>query len=170
VAEYGLRHVFPRIPDHSILAGLSAENLHNWRGEATILPSRLKYELRARYGPTVQWCDIPVTRIWRCGNRGNVASALIEKPARGDWLPILDGGYSLQYSPLMEYAKATAWSCSAKWTSPDGPRLIQRLKCWCAIFCATSRMETNPAPERTVRWRSCRQEPSPSRRRGGEFI
>ncbi|MHC4285917.1 MAG: hypothetical protein ACYSWZ_23535, partial [Planctomycetota bacterium] len=35
--------------------------------------------------------------------RGNVASVLIEKPARGDFLPILDGGYSLQYSPLMEY-------------------------------------------------------------------
>jgi len=32
-----------------------------------------------------------------------VASILIEKPARGDFLPILDGGYSLQYSPLMEY-------------------------------------------------------------------
>ena len=28
---------------------------------------------------------------------------LIEKPARGDFLPILDGGYSLQYSPLLEY-------------------------------------------------------------------
>ena len=28
---------------------------------------------------------------------------LIEKPACGDFLPILDGGYSLQYSPLMEY-------------------------------------------------------------------
>jgi hypothetical protein len=44
-----------------------------------------------------------VPRLWRCGNRGNVASVLIEKPARGDFLPILDGGYSLQYSPLMEY-------------------------------------------------------------------
>ena len=44
-----------------------------------------------------------MTRVWRCGNRGNVASVLIEKPARGDFLPILDGGYSLQYSPLMEY-------------------------------------------------------------------
>jgi hypothetical protein len=44
-----------------------------------------------------------VTRLWRGGNRGNVASVLIEKPARGDFLPILDGGYSLQYSPLLEY-------------------------------------------------------------------
>jgi hypothetical protein len=28
---------------------------------------------------------------------------LIEKPHRGDFLPILDGGYALQYSPLLEY-------------------------------------------------------------------
>jgi hypothetical protein len=102
VAEYGLRQVFRRLPDHPLLAGIGAEHLCNWRGEATILPPRLKYEMRPGYGPTVQWCGIPVTRLWRCGNRGNVASVLIEKPARGDFLPILDGGYSLQYSPLME--------------------------------------------------------------------
>jgi len=103
VAEYGLRWVFKRVPDHPLLRGINEEHLRNWRGEATILPSRLKYEMRPRYGPTVKWCEIPVTRLWRCGNRGNVASVLIEKPARGDFLPILDGGYSLQYSPLMEY-------------------------------------------------------------------
>jgi beta-galactosidase len=103
VEEYGLRRVFKRVPDHPLLAGLEPENLRDWRGAATILPARLKYALRPRYGPTVKWCGIEVTRIWRCGCRGNVASALIEKPARGDFLPILDGGYSLQYSPLMEY-------------------------------------------------------------------
>ncbi len=103
VAEYGLRWVFKRVPDHPLLRGIEAEHLRNWRGEATVLPSRLKYQMRPRHGPTVKWCDIPVTRLWRCGNRGNVASVLIEKPARGDFLPILDGGYSLQYSPLMEY-------------------------------------------------------------------
>src|SRR5207247_569275 len=85
------------------LAGIAAEHWRDWRGEATILPPRLNYTLRPRYGPTVKWCDIPVTRLWRCGNRGNVASVLIEKPSRGDFLPIIDGGYSLQYSPLMEY-------------------------------------------------------------------
>jgi beta-galactosidase len=103
VAAYGLRQVFKRVPDHPLLKGIEAENLHDWRGEATIVPSRLEYEMRPRYGPTVKWCDIPVTRLWRCGNRGNVASVLIEKSARGDFMPILDGGYSLQYSPLMEY-------------------------------------------------------------------
>lgn len=103
VAEYGLRRVFPRVPDHPLLAGIGAEQLRDWRGEAMLQPSRLTVEMRPRYGATVQWCDLPVTRIWRCGNRGNVASVLIEKPARGDFLPILDGGYALQYSPLLEF-------------------------------------------------------------------
>src|SRR5205814_2496437 len=49
------------------------------------------------------WCGIEVPRAWRCGCRGSVASVLIEKPARGDFLPVLDGGYALQYSPLLEY-------------------------------------------------------------------
>ncbi len=107
VTEYGLRQVFPRVPDHPVLAGLAAGHLRDWRGEATLLPSRLKYEMRPRQGPTVRWCDLPVTRLWRCGNRGNVASVLIEKPARGDFLPIVDGGYALQYSPLLEYREGS---------------------------------------------------------------
>jgi hypothetical protein len=103
VAEYGLREVFERVPDHPLLSGLQPDHLRDWRGEATLLPSRLQYTLRPRHGPTVQWCGIDMTRPWRCGCRGNVASVLIEKPARGDFLPILDGGYALQFSPLLEY-------------------------------------------------------------------
>ena len=131
VAAYGLRRVFERVPDHPLLAGLAPENLRDWRGEATILPPRLKYEMSQAYRlstPTVRWCDIEVPRIWRCGNRGNVASALIEKPARGNFLPILDGGYSLQYSPLMEYR--------------EGKGMI--------LFCqmdVTGRTESDPAAE-----------------------
>ena len=103
VAEYGLRQVFPRVPDHPLLAGLDATHLRDWRGEATLLPPRLKYTLRPRHGPTVRWCGIDVSRLWRCGCQGNVASVLIEKPAKGDFLPVLDGGFGLQYSPLLEY-------------------------------------------------------------------
>jgi beta-galactosidase/beta-glucuronidase len=103
VTEYGLRQVFRRVPDHPLMAGLEADHLRDWRGAATLLPPRLRYTLRPRYGPTVNWCGIEVTRAWRCGCRGNVASVLIEKPARGDFLPVLDGGYGLQYSPLLEY-------------------------------------------------------------------
>src|SRR5262249_4466056 len=74
VAEYGLRQVFPRVPDHPVLAGLKADHLRDWRGAATLLPPRLKYKLRPMYGPTVRWCGMDVTRAWRCGCRGNVAS------------------------------------------------------------------------------------------------
>jgi len=132
--EYGLRQVLRRVPDHPVLAGLDAENLRDWRGEATILPPRLTYELSRRFNgaPAVKWCDIEVTRAWRCGNRGNVASVLIEKPARGDFLPLVDGGYSLQYSPLMEYR--------------EGKGMV--------LFCqmdVTGRTEDDPAAERLAR-------------------
>jgi beta-galactosidase len=103
VNEYGLRQIFARIPDHPALAGITAEQLHDWRGDATTLPPRMAFESKPRYGPMVNWNGIELPHIWRCGNRGDVASALIEKPARGDFRPILDGGYSLQYSPLMEF-------------------------------------------------------------------
>lgn len=106
VQEYGLRQVFKRVPDHPLLAGLDEDNLSYWKGDATILPERLKLETKNNVFSgvgTVKWCDITVTRLWRCGNRGNVASVLIEKPACGDFMPVVDGGYSLQYSPLMEY-------------------------------------------------------------------
>ncbi|MBE7499293.1 MAG: hypothetical protein HS113_03085 [Verrucomicrobiales bacterium] len=105
VVEHGLRQVFPRVPDHPVLAGLATEHLRDWQGAATLLPPRLKYELSPRYNgaPTVKWCGLEVPRAWRCGHEGSVASVLIEKPARGDFLPLLDGGFSLQYSPLLAY-------------------------------------------------------------------
>ncbi len=126
VEEYGLRQVFRRILNPDL--GFWQESLHDWRGEATTLPPRLAYTTRAMYGPTVQWCGIDVTRVWRCGSQGSVASVLIEKPARGDFRPILDGGYNLQYSPLMEYH--------------EGKGLI--------VFCqmdVTGRTEKDPAAE-----------------------
>jgi beta-galactosidase len=105
IEEYGLRQVWPRGPDSPLLAGLTAEHLRDWRGASTLLPPTLDYTLSPRYNgaPTVRWCGLEVTRLWRCGNWGNVASVLIEKPPRGDFLPIVDGGYALQYSPLLEY-------------------------------------------------------------------
>lgn len=128
--EYGLRQVWPRVPDSPLLAGLKAENLHDWRGSSTLLPPTLAYTLSPRYSgaPTVRWCGLEVPRLWRCGNWGNVASVLIEKPPRGDFLPIVDGGYALQYSPLLEYR--------------EGRGLV--------LFCqmdVTARTENDPAAE-----------------------
>jgi hypothetical protein len=134
VATRGLRSAFKRVPDHPLLANISEGDLRDWRGDATIVPPRLDYELSREfnYAPTVKWCGILVSRLWRCGNRGNVASVLIEKPPRGDFLPIIDGGYSLQYSPLMEYR--------------EGRGML--------LFCqldVTSRTESDPAAETLAR-------------------
>jgi hypothetical protein len=134
IAEYGLRNVFERIPDHPLLAGLTNDQLRDWRGASTILPPRLHYEKSPQFNlvPTVKWAGIPVTRVWRNGNRGSVASALIEKPGRGDFLPILDGGYNLQYSPLLQYR--------------EGSGMV--------LFCqmdVTARTETDPAAQALAR-------------------
>src|SRR5205823_14114973 len=63
VVEYGLRQVFQRIPDHPILSGLGVEHLHDWRGEATTVVPRLAFDLVPQHGPTVNRCDIPVSRV-----------------------------------------------------------------------------------------------------------
>ncbi len=133
VEEYGLRQVWPRLPDSPLLAGLGPENLRDWRGSSTLLPPVMPYTLSQKYNgaPAVTWCGLEVTRLWRCGNWGNVASVLIEKPPRGDFLPIVDGGYALQYSPLLEYR--------------EGRGLV--------LFCqldVTSRTQTDPAAETLV--------------------
>jgi hypothetical protein len=133
-AEYGMRWVFQRVPDHPLLAGLGEEHLRDWRGEATTLPGRLNTERARQFNdaPAVQWCGMTVTRVWRCGNRGSVASALIEKPACGDFLAVLDCGYSLQYSPLLEYR--------------EGRGMV--------LFCqmdVSGRTETDPAAETLAR-------------------
>ena len=131
IQEYGLRNVFTRVADHPILSGLRAEHLADWCGEATIVPPTLTYEIRPQNGPTIRWCGIEVPRSWRRGCWGNVASVLLEKPARGDFLPIVDGGFSLQYSSLMEYR--------------EGKGMI--------LFCqldVTSRTEEYPAARRLV--------------------
>jgi hypothetical protein len=130
VQEYGLRQVWPRVPDSPLLAGLKTENLHDWRGSSTLLPPTLAYTLSPQFNgaPTVRWSGLEVPRLWRCGNWGNVASVLIEKPPRGDFLPIVDGGYALQYSPLLEYR--------------EGRGLV--------LFCqmdVTGRTESDPAAE-----------------------
>jgi beta-galactosidase len=105
VEEYGLRQAWPRVPDSPLLEGLNPDNLRDWRGASTLTAPTLDYRLNPHYSgaPTVRWCGLEVTRLWRCGNWGNVASVLIEKPPRGNFLPIVDGGYALQYSPLLEY-------------------------------------------------------------------
>ena len=127
-------------------------------------------------------------RVWRCGNRGNVASVLIEKPARGDFLPILDGGYSLQYSPLVEYreGKGLVLFCQVDVTGrteqdPAAETLVRNLLRYVAAWKPAPRREAiyvgDPAGKRhlefagipvgILRGREAVARPGPRRRTGG---
>jgi hypothetical protein len=53
--------------------------------------------------PRWDWDGHKNTRVWRAGNRGVVASVLPEKPAIGNFRPLVHGGFDLQYAPVMEY-------------------------------------------------------------------
>ncbi len=103
VQEFGMRRVFTRVLDHPVLAGLSSEHLRDWNGEATLVPPRLQPSDNVRSYLMVEWCGYEVRRVWRCGSYGNVSSVMIEKPAAGDFMPLVDCGFGLQYSPLLEY-------------------------------------------------------------------
>jgi hypothetical protein len=121
------------VSDHPALAGLPGDNLHDWQGSATLLPPKLSYQTPGQFNgvPAIVRNGILSPRIWRCGNRGDVASVLIEKPACGDFLPILDGGFSLEYTPLMEYREGRG----------------------CVVFCqmdVTGRSAPDPAAEKLI--------------------
>jgi hypothetical protein len=153
VVEYGLRQVFPRVPGHPMLAGISEELLRDWRGGATLTAPRLKYEPGPQFNgaPAVKWSGIPVTRVWRCGNRGSVASVLIEKPACGDFLPVIDGGYGLQFSPLLEHheGKGLIIFCQLDvsgrtGSDPAAKQLLSNIYSYVASW--------KPVPRRTLRY------------------
>jgi hypothetical protein len=102
VQEFGFRRAFTRVAGHPALEGLTDEHLRDWHGEATLVPPTLPPGDYHSY-PRVKWCGFDSPRSGRCGNYGNVSSVIIEKPAAGDFLPLVDGGFALQYSPLMLY-------------------------------------------------------------------
>ena len=127
VQTYGLRDVFPRnrearellgrvdVLNHEIheahekvSEGLGIDDLRDWNGESTLVSPHLDNLAEVEMErPTDTWAGFRNFRVWRCGNRGCVATVLPEKPTLGDWMPILDGGFDLQFSPLLEWRIAS---------------------------------------------------------------
>jgi beta-galactosidase len=97
------RRVFIRQPAHPVCRGLTDELLRDWRGSGTLVDPYPKTVGFERNYPTTEWCGFENTRVWKWGNYGSVASVLIEKPQRGDFAPILDCEFDLNYTPLLEY-------------------------------------------------------------------
>jgi len=111
--ELGVRNVAVRSPHHPVVSGLTNNKFKNWRGASTMQKPYLDLPNFETSNPTWSWCGFENKRVWRCGNRNAVASAIIEKPAKGNWRPILDCGFDMQYSPLMEFSndKSTIIFC-----------------------------------------------------------
>ena len=102
---HGMRQAYVRASGHPALSGLSDATLSNWRGAATLVEPYLQTPALETTYPMWDWMGFLNPRVWRAGNYGCVASVLIEKPSRGGFLPLLDCGFDLQYSPLLEYAE-----------------------------------------------------------------
>ena len=92
VQERGTRHFFLRAT-HPVTEGMADGYFRDWRELSTLLTLHVR----------PSWCGYPRPPRYRTATRGTVASVLIEKPAKGDWLALLDGGFGLQYSPLLEH-------------------------------------------------------------------
>ena len=104
VQEYGLRTAFPRYRDSRVTSAADAARLHDWAGEATLIGPHLDGLDAAELSFPRQMANgFHNWHVWRCGCRGNVASVLIEKPSVGDWRARVDGGFNLQYAPLLEW-------------------------------------------------------------------
>ena len=92
--EQSARRVFVCTPTHPVLEGLGAEDFVNLRGESDLI------EPYPEAAPETQqrW----PTRYFKWGNRGVVATVVYRKPHYAPFVPILECGFDLVDSPLME--------------------------------------------------------------------
>lgn len=95
--EQGFREVF------SLAPGL--DDLQNWRGSATQLPGAFPAPPFEATNPKWSWNGFDNTRVWRAGNRGSITEIPLEKPPVGNWNPLLQCGFDLQYTPLVEFTE-----------------------------------------------------------------
>ena len=141
VQEHGLRQVFPRYKSE-FLPGLDdPELLRDWTGESTLLPPYLedRPDIEWTYG-TAERNGFVQRREWRCRERGTVASVLPEKPSYGDWRAYCDGGFALEYAPLLEQSSEKG----------NEPRRDRGSILWCQLD-VTARTEPDPMADEIVR-------------------
>lgn len=80
---------------HPLVAGLDGEDCRDWRGSGTLRPPE---ENTGLVKPSSRFPNFG----WHWGNRGSVASLMLEKPHRSGWTPLLEGEFDLAWTPLAE--------------------------------------------------------------------
>jgi beta-galactosidase len=94
--EQSQRHVFVACPGHPLLAGLAPEDFINLRGQSDLIDAYPD----APPGTERSW----PARCFKWGNRGITATCVYTKPHYAPLVPILESGYDLTDSPLLEAA------------------------------------------------------------------
>jgi hypothetical protein len=92
--EQSTRHVFMAQPQHPFLKGLEPEDFINLRGESDLIAPYPE----APPETEKQWPK----RYFKWGNRGVVATFVYTKPHYAPFTPILECGFDLVNSPLLE--------------------------------------------------------------------
>lgn len=110
--EYiGARFVYIRDINSPAVKGLQDRDLRNWRGSASLVDpfqaSRNESGQPMKHNLT-QWSYLwndgkEHQRPFKWGDRGTVATIVLHKPERGNFVPLLDCEFNLDYTPLMEY-------------------------------------------------------------------
>ncbi len=128
--EYGIRTVFPLVAD------FTAKPARDWRGASTLTPPELALPGWERQDPVWNWQGFSNTRAWRAGNRGNVCSVPLEKPVIGDFLPLMQCGFDLQYTPAVEWRSGNGIAIFSQFdlsdrtqNEPEADELLRRLLC-----------------------------------------
>ncbi len=98
VTPHPSRRVFATAQPHPVTEGFTPEDLRDWNGASTTVDGY------PEYSSVLPLSGDKPTHGWRWGNRGSVASFMIEKPHHAAWSPIFEGEFDLAYSPLMELA------------------------------------------------------------------
>ena len=124
--EQGLREVFS-------LSDIAPEKISDWRGKSTLLAPYLTVNPIEYSDPKWNWHGFNNTRVWRAGNRGTVVSVPLEKPMIGNWRPLLQAGFDLEYTPLVEFqeGKGQLMMCQLDLSGrtemdPEGIEILRR--------------------------------------------
>jgi beta-galactosidase len=96
ITPHPSRRVFSTAQPHPLSDGFDREDLRDWNGSSRTV------EGYPEYSDVLQVSGDKLYHGWRWGNRGSVASFMVEKPHHSGWSPIFEGEFDLAYSPLME--------------------------------------------------------------------
>jgi len=138
-----VRNVFARVPGHPALSGIADAHLADWHGDSSLIDKFENSRDTNRDQPSTDWCGFRNARVWHTSNRGAVATVLIEKPSVGDFLPLVDCGFDLQYSPLIEWRPAARGSMGGRQAQTPGRMLLCQLD-------VTERTRPDPAADRLI--------------------